>query len=41
LNVALKFLGDQGMVAEGFKGLLWVPEASPELLEAIRKGPRL
>ncbi len=41
LNVALDFLGGQGMVAEGSKGLLWVPEASPELLEAIRKGPRL
>ena len=41
LNVALDFLGDQGMVAEGSKGLLWVPEAPPELLEAIRKGPRL
>jgi len=41
LNVTLNFLGGQGMVAEGSKGLLWVPEASPELLEAIRKGPRL
>ena len=41
LNVALEFLGDQGMVAEGSKGLLWVPEASPELLDAIRKGLRL
>ena len=41
LNVALDFLSDQGMVAEGSKGLLWVPEASPELLDAIRKGPRL
>jgi hypothetical protein len=41
LNVALRFLGDQGMVAEGSKGLLWVPQASPELLEAIRHGPRL
>lgn len=41
LNAALAFLGDEGMVAEGSKGLVWVPEASPELLEAIRKGPRL
>ena len=41
LNAALSFLGGQGMVAEGSKGLIWVPEASPELLEAIRKGPRL
>lgn len=41
LNVALGFLGGQGMVAEGSKGLLWVPEASPELLDAIRKRPQL
>jgi hypothetical protein len=41
LNAALAFLGHQGMVAEGSKGLIWVPEASPQLLEAIRKGPRL
>jgi len=41
LNAALAFLGDEGMVAEGSKGLIWVPEASQELLEAIRKGPRL
>jgi hypothetical protein len=41
LNAALGFLGDEGMVAEGSKGLVWVPEASPELLEAIRKGSRL
>jgi hypothetical protein len=41
LNAAVNFLGDQGMIAEGSKGLIWVPEASPELLEAIRKGPRL
>ena len=41
LNAALSFLGSQGMLAEGSKGLVWVPEASPELLEAIRKGPRL
>ena len=41
LNAALDFLGDEGMVAEGSKGLIWVPEASPGLLEAIRKGPRL
>lgn len=41
LNAALAFLGDQGMVAEGSKGLIWVPEASPQLLEAVRRGPRL
>ncbi len=41
LNAALAFLGDEGLVAEGSKGLLWVPEAPPQLLEAIRKGPRL
>lgn len=41
LNAALGFLGDQGMVAEASKGLIWVPQASPKLLEAIRKGPHL
>jgi len=41
LNAALAFLGDEGMVAEGSKGLIWVPEASSQLLEAIRKGPHL
>lgn len=41
LNAALAFLGAEGMVAEGSKGLIWVPEASPQLLEAIRQGPRL
>lgn len=41
LNAALAFLGAEGMVAEGSKGLIWVPEASTQLLEAIRKGPRL
>jgi len=41
LNAAIAFLGDQGMIAEGSKGLIWVPEASLQLLEAIRKGQRL
>lgn len=41
LNATLAFLGDEGMVAEGSKGLVWVPEASPQLIDAIRKGPRL
>jgi hypothetical protein len=41
LNAALAFFGDQGMIAEGSKGLIWVPEASPEILEMIRRGQRL
>ena|ERR687888_1995466 len=41
LNATVNFFGDQGMIAEGSKGMIWVPEASPYLLEAIRKGPRL
>ena len=41
LNAAIAFLGDAGVIAEGSKGLIWVPEASPQLLEAIQKGPRL
>ncbi len=41
LNAAIAFLADDGMVAEGSKGLVWVPEASEPLLEAIRKGTPL
>ncbi|MFA5810523.1 MAG: hypothetical protein WC935_09380 [Thermoleophilia bacterium] len=41
LNATLAFLGDEGMVAEGSKGLIWVPEAGPELRETIRQGRRL
>ena len=41
LNAALAFLGEDGMVAEGSKGLIWVPEASGSLLGAIQKGRRL
>lgn len=41
LNAALAFLGEQGVIAEGSKGLIYVPAASPVLLKAIRKGPRL
>lgn len=38
LNAILQFFGDNGMIAEGGKGLIWVPQASPQLLELIRKG---
>ncbi len=41
LNAALAFLGEQGVIAEGSKGLVYVPAASPELLRAIREGPRM
>jgi len=41
LNAILEFFGDNGMVVEGSKGLIWVPEASPQLLEVIRTGYRL
>ncbi len=41
LNAALRFFDDMGMVAEGSKGLIWVPEASDALVEVIRKGQRL
>ncbi len=37
LNAILQFFGDNGMIAEGSKGLIWVPQASPQLLEVIRK----
>ncbi len=41
LNVAISFLEDGGMIAEGKKGLIWVPEAPSQLLETINKGKRL
>ena len=41
LNAILEFFGDNGMVVEGSKGLVWVPEAPPQLLEVIRTGYRL
>jgi hypothetical protein len=41
LNAALAFLDDLGTTAEGDKGIIWVPEASPQLREIIRKGRSL
>jgi hypothetical protein len=41
LNAAIRFLAADGAVAEGSKGLIWVPEASESLREAIRSGPSL
>jgi len=41
LNAALAFLGEHDVIAEGSKGLICVPAASPGLLKAIREGPRL
>jgi len=41
LNAVLAFLGEQGVVAEGSKGLIYVPAASPALLKTIREGQRL
>jgi hypothetical protein len=41
LNVVIRYLAADGSVAEGSKGLIWVPEASPQLAEAIRKGRTL
>jgi hypothetical protein len=41
LNAAIGFLAADGSVAEGSKGLVWVPQASPKLVEAIRKGRSL
>ena len=41
LNAVIEFFGDMGKVAEGSKGLIWVPEASDALAEEIRKGHRL
>jgi hypothetical protein len=41
LNAALNFLASDGSVAEGSKGLIWVPSASPALAEAIAKAHSL
>lgn len=41
LNAAIKFLAADGTVAEGSKGLIWVPEASSSLTEAIRQARTL
>jgi hypothetical protein len=41
LNAALNFLAADGTIAEGTKGLIWVPEASPALAEAISKARSL
>jgi len=38
LNAAINFLAADGSVAEGSKGLVWVPEAPPKLLAAIEGG---
>jgi hypothetical protein len=41
LNAAIRFLAVDGAVAEGSKGLTWVPRAPATLRNAIRSGLRL
>jgi len=41
LNSIIDFLGAEGALAEGSKGLIWVPKASGRLAAAIDKGRRL
>lgn len=41
LNAALDFLAADGTIAEGSKGLIWVPEASPRLLKHAQNGQSL
>ncbi len=41
LNAALAFLAADGNVAEGSKGIMWVPPASAAIQEIIRSGERL
>lgn len=41
LNAAINFLGSDGNIVEGSKGLVWVNQASGKLLETIRSGRRL
>lgn len=37
LNATIAFLGADGNVAEGSKGLIWLSEPSPKLAEALRR----
>lgn len=41
LNAAIEFLAADGYVAEGSKGLIWVPEASVSLVRSTSKARRL
>lgn len=41
LNAALGFLAADGSIAEGSKGLIWVPEASSALLAELSKARSL
>jgi hypothetical protein len=41
LNAALEFLAAEGCVGEGSKGMIWVPEASPQLAKVITQGRKL
>lgn len=41
LNAVLKFLAADGSIAEGSKGLIWVPETSPALVAALSKSRNL
>ena len=41
LNAVIDFLAADGNIAEGSKGLIWVPEAACSVAEAIREGHRL
>ena len=41
LNAVLRFLAADGTIAEGSKGLIWVPRSSPSLMAAISEGRRL
>lgn len=40
LNATLEFLEADGNVAEGSKGIIWIPTASRELQEIVRTGER-
>jgi hypothetical protein len=41
VNAVIQFLGADGNVAEGSKGLIWVPDASPALAREIDARRRL
>jgi len=41
LNAILQFFGAHGLLEEGPRGVLWVPTATPAMLQAFRAGRRL
>jgi hypothetical protein len=41
LNAVLSFFVAHGLVEEGRRGVLWMPTATPEVVQALRAGRRI